>query len=291
MPEEKTDWRVKVANAAETIIEKASELRDFLNMFFESEAGQLPLVRRTASVVRTAIEGLNEVISIAETILQEISKEEVNWEKIKEVFPTRERLGSIEDDLARLDNNPHFRGIMPFYYGSLKEDYLNHIWDNFQYMLNIFSKELGHSEIHSKFTEALASRPPTEKELEREYEEATGKRTLQPKELKSLFGEISKIFMRELEENPTFPAYWRTIASEFESAVDTNDTQKLRDIHRQIVKIYDSWIAPILEDLNEEERKALQRFFDAMRDYILRLRKSDLPLLKFKLIRRLLGLE
>jgi hypothetical protein len=285
------DWRTKVADIAEAIYKEASNLRDFLSMFFDFDAARLSEVRPVAFVVEVVIERLSRVMDIALTIQQEVSKEEVDWERIKEVFPKRAWLASIEASLHHLDLNPKFRGIMPFYSGRLREDFTENIEAKFQQILDIFVRELGHEEIGEKYMEELKSEPPTEEELEREYEEATGKRTLQPKELKSLFGEISKIFMRELQENPTFPGYWREIAREFESALDAKDTQKLRDIHRQIVSIYDRWIAPIAENLDEKERKTLEQFFNAMKDYILRLRKSNLLLRKFKLIRRLLGLE
>ena len=274
------DWRVKVADAAETIYKEASNLKDFLSMFFDFSASRLPQVRPVASVVETVIERLNRIMSIAVTILQEISKEEVNWEKIKEVFPTRAWLASIEDALAHLDYNRRFRAIMPHYEGSLREDYLRHIWDTFQYMLNIFSSELGHGDIHDKFMEELASEPMTEEELEREYEEATGKKTPQVGDLPSLFENISRILTREFGEREGFSTYWEGVAEQFRSALRTADIDELRDIYRQIVKIYES--------LPEEKQKiyanAFNQFFAAVRDYAL-------PLLKFKLIRRLLDLE
>jgi len=274
------DWRVKVANAAETIHKEASNLKDFLRMFFDFSASRLPQVRPVASVVETVIERLNRIMSIAVTILQEISKEEVDWKKIKEVFPTRAWLASIEGALAHLDHNRRFRAIMPYYEGSLREHYLRHIWDTFQYMLNIFSSELGHGDIHDKFVEELAPEPMTEEELEREYEEATGKKTPQVGDLPSLFENISRILTREFGEREGFSTYWEGIAEQFRSALRTADIDELRDIYRQIVKIYES--------LPEEKQKiyanAFNQFFTAVRDYAL-------PLLKFKLIRRLLGLE
>jgi hypothetical protein len=291
MPEEKVDWRVKVADIAEAIYKEASNLKDFLSMFFDFSAARLPQVRPVASVVEVVIERLSRIMDIAVTILQEVSKEEVDWKRIKEVFPTRAWLASIEASLHHLDLNPKFRGIMPFYSGRLREDFTENIEAKFQQILDIFVRELGREEIGEKYMEELKSEPPTEEELEREYKEATGKRALQPEELKSLFGEISKILMRELQENPTFPDYWRDIAQEFESALDAKDNQKLRDIYRQLVHIYESWIAPIVEDLDKKEQETLKQFFDAMKDYIFRLRKSNVLLLKFKLVRRLLGLE
>jgi hypothetical protein len=291
MPEEKVDWRVKVADIAEAIYKEASNLKEFLSMFFDFSAARLPQVRPVASLVEVVIERLSRIMDIALTILQQVSKEEVDWERIKEVFPTRAWLASIEASLHHLDLNSKFRGIMPFYSGRLREDFTENIEAKFQQILDIFVRELRREEIGEKYMEELKSEPPTEEELEEEYKEATGKRTLQPEELKSLFGEISKILMRELQENATFPDYWRDIAQEFESALDAKNTQKLRDIYRQIVHIYDSWIAPIVEDLDEKERETLKQFFDAMKDYIFRLRESNLLLLKFKLIRRLMGLE
>jgi hypothetical protein len=277
MPEEKIDWRVKVADAAKAILKKALELRDFLSMFFESEAAQLPMVRRTAAIVETAIKGLNEVIKIARTILREISKEEVDWEKIKEVFPTREHLSSIEENLARLEDNSQFRGIMPFYYGSLREDYLKHIWNGFQYMLNIFSSELGRGDIYDKYMEALASRPPTEEELEEEYKEATGKKV---GDLPSLFENISRILTEEFGEKKGFSDYWEGVAEQFENALRTADVDELRDVYRQVKRIFES----LPEDKQQAYANTFNQFFAAIRDYAL-------PLLKFKLIRRLLSLE
>jgi hypothetical protein len=277
MPEEKVNWRIKVADAAETIYKEASVLKDFLSMFFDLRAGRLPQVRQIASVVETVIERLNKVMSIAVTILQEISKEEVNWEKIKEVFPTREWLASIESALAHLDHNRHFRGIMPFYYGSLREDYLKYIWNGFQYMLNIFSSELGRSDIHDKFMEALASRPPTEEELEEEYKEATGKKV---GDLPSLFENISKILMEEFGEKKGFSAYWEGVAKQFENALRTADGNELRDVYRQVKRIYES----LPEEKQQAYADAFNQFFAAVGD-------DAPPLLKFKLIRRLLGLE
>jgi truncated hemoglobin YjbI len=291
MPEEKVDWRIRVADAAETIYKEASDLKDFLSLFFGFGAARLPQVRPVASVVETVIERLSVIMDTALTIVQEVSKEKVDWEKIKEVFPTRAWLASIEAALHHLDLNPKFRGIMPFYSGRLREDFAENIEAKLQQILDIFVRELGLEEIGEKYTEELKPEPPTEEELEQEYEAATGKKMLQPEELKSLFNEISKILMRELRENPTFPGYWQDIAQQFESALDAKDTQKLRDIHRQIVHIYDRWIAPKVEELNEKERKMFEQFFGAMKDYILRLKKSNLLLLKFKLTRRLLGLE
>jgi hypothetical protein len=274
------DWRIKVADAAETIYKEASALKDFLGMFFDLSAGRLPQVERIASVVETVIERLDKIISIAVTILQEISKEEVNWEKIKEVFPTREWLASIEDALAHLDRNPHFRGIMPFYYGSLQEDYLKHIWNSFQYMLNIFSSELGHGDIHDKYMEELISPPMTEKELEEEYREATKKKTPQIGDLPSLFENISRILTREFEEKSGFSDYWEGVAKQFENALRTADVDELRDVYRQVKKIFES----LPEDKQQTYANTFNQFFAAVRDYAL-------PLLKFKLIRRLLGLE
>jgi hypothetical protein len=276
MPEEKVDWRMKVADIAEAIYKEASRLINWLSV--------LPREGQASFAIDIAISKLSEVVQKALIILQEVSKEEINWGKIIDAFPTREWLGSIEKTLEHLDTKFEL-------YGLLKEAFLKNIWRRFGEMHNIFFMELGLKEIDDRYNEGLESKPPTEEELEREYKEATGKRVLQPKELKSLFDEISEILMRELQENPSFPSYWREIAQQFKSAVDAKDTQKLRDIHRQIVRIYDSWIAPKVKDLPLEEQEALKQFFGAMKDYILHLRKSNLPLLKFKLIRRLLGLE
>jgi hypothetical protein len=282
MPEEKVDWRIEIANAAQEIKKKASELIEFLSLFFESKAAKLSKVRPTALIVETVIEELNKVKNKAEIILQEILQEEVDWEKIKEAFPTRGWLGSIEKTLAHLDKNPTFRGIMPFYTGSLQEDFAKNIEVKFQYMLDIFFLKLGRREFSDRYEKELTPtpQPPTEEELEREYEEATGKKTPQIGDLPPLFENISQILTREFGEREGFSTYWEGVTKQFRSALRTADIDELRDIYRQIVKIYES----LPEDKQKIYANVFNQFFTAVRDYAL-------PLLKFKLIRHLLGLE
>jgi molybdopterin-guanine dinucleotide biosynthesis protein A len=280
MPEEKVDWRVKVADIAEEIYKEASNLKEFLSMFFDFPAARLPEVRPVASLVEVVVERLSRIVDIAVTILQEVSKEKVDWERIKEVFPTRAWLGSIEASLHHLDLNPKFRGIMPFYSGRLREDFTENIEAKFQQILDIFVRELGLEEIGEKYTEELKSEPPTEEELEREYEEATGKRTPRLEDLPSLFDKISEILTQELEEKQGFSTYWEDITEQFESALRAGDIDELRDIYRQVKVLFES----LPEAKRETYANIFNQFFTAVRDY-------TLPLLKFKLIRRLLGLE
>jgi len=274
------DWRVKVADIAEAIYKEASNLKDFLSMFFDFSAARLPQVRPVASVVEVVIERLSRIMDIAVTILQEVSKEEVDWKRIKEVFPTRAWLASIEAALHHLDLNPKFRGIMPFYSGRLREDFTENIEAKFQQILDIFVRELGLEEIGEKYMEELKSEPPTEEELEREYEEATGKRTPRLEDLPSLFNKISKILMQELGNKQDFPTYWKGIAEQFEKALETGNIYELRDIYRQVKALFES----LPEAKRETYANIFDQFFTAVRDYAF-------PLLKFKLIRRLLGLE
>ena len=274
------DWRVKVADIAEAIYKEASNLKDFLSMFFDFSAARLPQVRPVASVVEVVIERLSRIMDIAVTILQEVSKEEVDWKRIKEVFPTRAWLASIEAALHHLDLNPKFRGIMPFYSGRLREDFTENIEAKFQQILDIFVRELGLEEIGEKYMEELKSEPPTEEELEREYEEATGKKSSQSKDLPSLFDKISEILMQELGNKQDFPPYWKGIAEQFEKALETGNIYELRDIYRQVKALFES----LPEAKRETYANIFDQFFTAVRDYAF-------PLLKFKLIRRLLGLE
>jgi hypothetical protein len=280
MPEEKVEWRTEVANLAKEIDDAASKLIDFLSMFFDSDAAQLPQVRAVASLVGEVIEKLNKIMNIAVTIQEEVSKEEVNWERIKKVFPTRGWLASIEAVLYHLDHNPKFRRIMPFYWGTLQEDFTENIEAKFQQMLNIFVMKLGLQEIGNKYNEELKSKPPTEEELEREYEEATGKKTARLEDLPSLFDEISEILMQELGEKQGFSTYWEGIAGQFKNALRTGDIDELRDIYRQVKVLFES----LPEAKRETYANIFNQFFTAVRDYAL-------PLLKFKLVRRLLGLE
>jgi molybdopterin-guanine dinucleotide biosynthesis protein A len=274
------DWRVKVADIAEAIYKEASNLRDFLSLFFDFGAARLPQVRPVASVVEAVIERLSRIMDIAVTILQEVSKEEVDWGKIKEVFPTRAWLASIEASLHHLDLNPKFRGIMPFYSGRLRDDFTENIEAKFQQILDIFVRELGREEIGEKYTEELKSEPPTEEELEREYEEATGKRTPRLEDLPSLFDKISGILTQEFGGKQGFHAYWEGIARQFESALRDGDIDELRDVYRQVKVLFES----LPEAKRETYANIFNQFFTAVRDYAL-------PLLKFKLVRRLLGLE
>jgi hypothetical protein len=274
------DWRIKVADIAEAIYKEASNLRDFLSMFFDFGAARLPQVRPVASVVEAVIERLSRIMDIAVTIVQEVSKEEVDWERIKEVFPTRAWLASIEASLQHLDLNPKFRGIMPFYSGRLRDDFTKNIEAKLQQILDIFVRELGHEEIGEKYTEELKSEPPTEEELEREYEEATGKRTPRFEDLPSLFNEISKILTQELGEKKDFHVYWEGIARQFESALRAGNVDELRDVYRQVKVLFES----LPKAKRETYANIFNQFFTAVRDYAL-------PLLKFKLVRRLLGLE
>jgi hypothetical protein len=277
MPEEKVDWRIKVADIAEEIYKKASDLKDFLSMFFDFSAARLPQVRPVASLVEVVIEKLNEIMDIAVTILKEVSKEEVDWERIKEVFPTRAWLASIEASLHHLDHNSKFRGIMPFYSGRLRDDFTENIEAKFQQILDIFVRELGLEEIGERYTEELKSEPPTEEELEREYEEATGKRTPRLEDLPSLFDKISEILTQELGEKQDFSTYWEGIARQFESALKTGNIDELRDVYRQVKVLFES----LPEVKRETYANIFNQFFTTVRDYAL-------PLLKFKLIRRLL---
>ncbi len=280
MPEEKVDWRIKVADIAEEIYKETSNLKDFLSMFFDFSAARLPQVKPVASVVEVVIERLNRIMDIAVTILQEVSKEEVDWERIKEVFPTRAWLASIEASLHHLDLNPKFRGIMPFYSGRLQDDFVERIEAKFQQILDVFVRELGHEEIGEKYTEELKREPPTEEELEREYEEATGKRTPRLEDLPSLFDKISEVLMQELREKQGFSTYWESVAEQFRNALKAGDVDGLRDIYRQVKVLFES----LPEDKQETYANIFNQFFSAIRDYAL-------PLLKFKLIRRLFGLE
>jgi hypothetical protein len=275
--EEKVDWRIKVADIAEEIYKEASNLKEFLSMFFDFGAARLPQVRPVASLVEVVIERLNRIMDIAVTILQEVSKEEVDWERIKEVFPTRAWLASIEASLHHLDLNPKFRGIMPFYSGRLRDDFTENIEVKFQQILDIFVRELGHEEIGERYMEELKSEPPTEEELGQEYEEATGKRAPRLEDLPSLFDKISEILTQELGEKQDFPAYWEGVARQFESALRAGDIDELRDVYRQVKALFES----LPEAKRETYATVFSQFFTAVRDYAL-------PLLKFKLIRRLL---
>jgi hypothetical protein len=116
--------------------------------------------------------------------------------------------------------------------------------------------------------------------LEREYEEATGKRTPRFEDLPSLFNEISKILTQELGEKKDFHVYWEGIARQFESALRAGNVDELRDVYRQVKVLFES----LPKAKRETYANIFNQFFTAVRDYAL-------PLLKFKLARRLLGLE
>jgi len=280
MMEEKTQWREIVSNELKKIIDEAKALKDFLKIFFERPAAELPLVGNLPAIVEEAIEMLKELIKIAHTIEMEISKEDVDWEKIKKVFPPREWLGSLETKLFQLDSNKKFRRIMPHYQGSLREHHFNPIWNAFQKILEIFTNQLGRTDIHERFTEAPKKEPPTEEELEQEYEAATGKRTPRPKDLPSLFDKISEILTQELGEKQGFSTYWEGVIRQFKSALREGNIDELRDVYRQVKVLFES----LPEDKREAYADIFNQFFAAIGDYVL-------PLLKFKLIRRLLGLE
>jgi hypothetical protein len=280
MNEKKADWRVRVTNIAKEIRQEALNLKEFLSMFFDFGAARLPQVRPIASLVEVVIEKLSEIAKIAKTILQEVSNEEVDWEKIKEAFPTRGWLASIEASLQHLDLNPKFRGIMPFYSGSLREDFTENIEAKFQHMLDIFVRELGLEEIGEKYMEELKSEPPTEEELEREYEDATGKRTPPLEDLPLLFNKISEILTQELGKKQDFRVYWEGVAGQFKNALRPGGVDELRDVYRQVKVLFES----LPKDKQETYADVFNQFFAAIKDYAL-------PLLKFKLIRRLLGLE
>ena len=266
MPQEKVNWRIRVADAAKVLYREASRLIDWLSV--------LPREERVSFAINTAIEMLSEVVQKALIILWEVSKGKINWGKIIDAFPTREWLGSIEKTLEHLDAKLELGGL-------LKEAFVENIWHRFGEMHNIFFMELGLKEISDRYNEGLESKPPTEEELEEEYKETVD----------FLFDKISEILMQKLKENSSFPAYWQAIASEFKNALVAEDTQKLRDIYHQIVRIYDYWIAPTPEKLTLEEKDAFKKFFGAMESYISPPKNRASPLLKFKLIRRLLGLE
>jgi len=277
MPEEKVDWRVKGADIAGEIYKEASNLKDFLSMFFDFGAARLPQLRPVASVVEAVIERLGRIMDIAVTILQEVSKEKADWERIKEVFPTRAWLASIEASLHHLDLNPKFRGIMPFYSGRLRDDFTENIEAKFQQMLDIFVRELGLEEIGEKYMEELKPEPPTEEELEREYREA--KKTPEPEDLPSLFNEISRILLEEFKEKKGFLEFWSKIVQQFENALETRNKYELWDVHRQVLSIF--------EGMSEEKREKYKEVFDQFTNAV----RTTYPLRKFKLIRRFLGLE
>jgi hypothetical protein len=275
-----TQWREIVSNELKKIIEQAEILKDFLNMFPKSRAEQLPLVGNLPAIVGETIEMLEKLINIARTIETEISKEEIDWEKIKKVFPLREWLGSLERNLFQLDESKEFRRLMPYYRGSLLEQHFTPIWNAFRQILDVFTNELGRTDIHTRFMEAPKKEPPTEEELEREYEEATGKRTPRLEDLPSLFDKISGILTQEFGGKQGFHAYWEGIARQFESALRAGDIDELRDVYRQVKVLFES----LPEAKRETYANIFNQFFTAVRDYAL-------PLLKFKLVRRLLGLE
>jgi hypothetical protein len=279
MAEEKAQWQEIVSSELEKVIEGVEDLRSFLNMFFDFGAAQLSLVRPLRDTVEAVVEKLGKLANIASTIKEEVSKKEVNvnWERIKEVFPTREWLGSIEAALTHLDHNEKFRAIMPYYEGSLKDDYVNHILRPLQNVLHIFNQELGHWEIYDRYMEALATEPMTEEEIEREYEE---RNVFHVKDLRALFNEIAEILTRELGGKQGFSEYWEDIKKQFNNALQSANVYELRDVYRQIVAMYES----LPEDKREAYARTFKRFFTAIGDYVL-------PLLKFKLIHRLLGLE
>jgi hypothetical protein len=290
VPEEKTQWQKIVSNELEEVIEWAKVLKNFLEMFFDFRAAWLPVVENLPDIVGEVIKMLEKLVNIASTIKNEVSKEEVNWEKIKEVFPTREWLGSIEATLTHLDHNKKFRAIMPYYEGKLKEDYVKHILTPLQNVLHIFSEKLGHKEIYERYTEALATEPMTEEEIEREYKE---RNVFHVEDLPTLFNEIAEILTRELGGEQGFSEYWKEIEMQFNNALQSANVYELRDVYRQIVVMYES----LPEDKRKAYKSTFDQFFTAIRDYALPLLKvrGELKwgerLLKFKLIRHLLGLE
>jgi hypothetical protein len=277
MMEGKTQWRETVSDELKKIIDEAKALKDFLEMFFKRPAAQLSLIGNLPTIVGEAIEMLEELIEIARTIETEISKEEVDWEKIKKVFPPREWLGSLEMKLFQLDSNKIFRRIMPYYQGSLREHHFNPIWNAFQTILDIFTNKLGRMDIHKRFMEAPKKEPPTEEELEQEYREA--KKTPKPEDLPSLFNEISRILMEEFKGNKDFLELWNDITQQFENALKTRNKYELWDVHRQVRSLF--------EGMSEEKREKYKGVFDRFTDAV----RTTYPLRKFKLIRHLLGLE
>jgi len=277
MHEGKTQWRETVNNKLKEIIREAEILRDFLSMFFERPAAQLSLVGNLPAIVGETIEMLEELINIARTMETETSKEEVNWGKIEEVFPTEEWLGSLERNLFQLDESKKFRRIMPYYQGSLLEQHFTPIRNAFQTILEIFTNELGRREIYKRFMEAPKKEPPTEEELEREYREA--KKTPEPEDLPSLFNEISRILMEEFKEKKGFLEFWSKIVQQFENALKTRNKYELWDVHRQVRSIF--------EGMSEEKREKYKEVFDQFTNAV----RTTYPLRKFKLIRRFLGLE
>jgi hypothetical protein len=277
------DWKTKATKAIEEIKDKTTLLRRFLAGFLRTGAGETPRGRRIAGIVESVIEKLDIILTVADTISEEISKDEINWERIKKIFPTQDWLDAIGDALSRLDRNQFFRTVMLSYRSNLEDYYLTYIYPQIATLLVIFGRDLGHQEIIDAFYEAPSvPKPPTEE----------GGWTSKPEELLSLFEKISQILMNELgnlADKEALSEYLRGIGDQLEDALLTVDAgqyrRKLLRVSEDVKELFES----LRVDKREAHREAFKRFFDTISESMRKIPIS--PLMKFILLRRLLGLK
>jgi hypothetical protein len=283
------DWKTKATKAIEEIKDKTTLLRRFLAGFLGTGAGETPRGRRIAGIVESVIEKLDIILTVADTISEEISKDEINWERIKKIFPTQDWLDAIGDALSRLDRNQFFRTVMLSYRSNLEDYYLTYIYPQIATLLVIFGRDLGHQEIIDAFYEAPKS--PTEEEMQM-WAGAHQGGASKSEELLSLFEKISQILINELgnlADKEALSEYLRSIGDQLEDALLTVDAgqyrRKLLRVSEDVKELFES----LRVDKREAHREAFNSFFNAVSESIKKIYTS--PLMKFILLRRLLGLR
>jgi hypothetical protein len=283
------DWKTRATKAIEKIRDKTTLLSQFLRGFLRTGAAGTPRGERIAKIVWSVIKRLDIILTVANTISEEISKEKINWERIKEIFPTKDWLDAIADALSRLDRDQFFRIVMLSYRSNLKDYYLTYIYPQIETLVVIFGRDLGHQEIIDAFYEAPKS--PTEEEMQM-WAGAHQGGASKSEELLSLFEKISQILINELgnlADKEALSEYLRSIGDQLEDALLTVDAgqyrRKLLRVSEDVRELFES----LRVDRREAHREAFNSFFNAVSESIKKIYTS--PLMKFILLRRLLGLR
>ena len=175
------------------------------------------------------------------------------------------------------------------YKSNLKDYYLTYIYPQIETLAVIFGEDLGHQEIIDAFYEAPKS--PTEEEMQM-WAEAHQGGASKSEELLSLFEKISQILINELgnlADKEALSEYLRSIGDQLEDALLTVDAgqyrRKLLRVSEDVKELFES----LRVDKREAHREVFKRFFDTISESMRKIPIS--PLMKFILLRRLLGLK
>ena len=270
------NWSATVEGLLSQAEKAAQNLQDFLAeavVVVHTEVGRTPQAEDLISFIHDIIIRLGSVKEYCRKIKNALDKE--NWSEIIANFPTREWLGSLEDDLAALENNSFFRLVAPAYKGSLKKFFARLVFSGFAQVANIL-ENAGIEGILDRFLEHALTEPMTERELEREYEARQPAQEVKGewKDLERHFNALLDALREALADDPEAVKFIEGLKEDFETAKRKGKVDILRDIYRNLLNLQ-----PYVP---EDKMKLYNETLNHFRPYAL-------PLKKFLILGKILG--